>query len=99
MMFLNSMQGETNMVGEILLNDVSIAITDFQEEKMIDKATEKKLRMSIFNFKVTNKEYHRITTLLFTMSFCVEIPETNLEFPAAIHAYSTSITNLYKKIK
>lgn len=89
------MRGETNMVSEILLNGVSIAITDFQEEKVIDKTTGKSLRIIRFNFKVTSKEYHRITTLLYETNFDVEIPEKNIEFPATIHSYSTSITNLY----
>ena len=97
MMCLNSMRGETNMVSEILLNGVSIAITDFQEEKVVDNNTGKNLRLIRFNFKVTSKEYHQITTLLYKMNFKVEIPEKNLEFPATIHSYSTSITNLYKE--
>ena len=85
------------MVDEIILNGVAIAITDFQEDKIIDKTTGKRLRVIKFNFKVTSKEYHRITTLLYKMNFHVEIPERNLVFPATIHSYSTSITNLYKE--
>lgn len=92
-------RGETDMVSEIILNDVPIAITDFQEEEAIDKTTGKTLRIIKFNFKVTSKEYHRVTTLLYKMNFHVEIPEKKLEFPATIHSYSTSITNLYEKNK
>ena len=85
------------MVKEVLLNDVSISITDFHEEEFNDKATGKKLRIIGFNFKVTSEEYHDITTLLYQLNFQVKIPEKELEFPATIHSYSTSITNLYKE--
>lgn len=85
------------MVGEILLDDVPITITDFQEENIIDNTTENYLRIIRFNFKVTSEEYHQITTLLYRMNFNVKIPEKNLEFPATIYSYSTSITNLYKE--
>ena len=85
------------MAEEVLLNDVSISITDFHEEEVNDKATGKKLRKIGFNFKVTSEDYHEITTLLYQMNFQVKIPEKDLEFPATIHNYSTSITNLYKE--
>ena len=57
------------MVKEVLLNDVSISITDFHEEEVNDKATGKKLRNIGFNFKVTSEEYHEITTLLYQYEF------------------------------
>lgn len=85
------------MINEIILNDVSIAITAFQEEYVLDKATGKKLRKIAFDFKVTSSEYHKITTLLNETEFQVKIPGKGLEFQAAIHSYSTSITNLYKE--
>ena len=85
------------MVQQILLNDVSISITDFHEEKVSDEATGKDLRKIGFNFKVRSEEYHDITTLLYKMNFQVKIPEKDSEFPATIHSYSTSITNLYKE--
>ena len=85
------------MVQKILLNDVPISITDFHEEIINDKTTNKELRKIAFNFKVTSEEYHDITTLLYKMDFQVKIPEKSLEFPATIHNYSTSITNLYKE--
>lgn len=83
------------MINEIILNDVSINITDFKEEKIIEKTIQKTLRLISFNFKVTSKDYHRITTLLYKMNFHVKIPEKDIQFPASIHSYSTSITNLY----
>ena len=85
------------MIDEILLNNVPIAITDFHEEKFPDKATGKELRKIGFDFKVTSEEYHEITTLLYEMNFQVNIPAKNIEFPATIHTYSTSITNLYEE--
>ena len=85
------------MVKEVLLNDISISITDFHEEEINDKATGKNLRKIGFNFKVTSEDYHEITTLLYQMNFQVKIPEKELEFLATIHNYSTSITNLYKE--
>ncbi|QUW21990.1 DUF3219 family protein [Sporosarcina sp. Marseille-Q4063] len=85
------------MVQQVFLNDVSISITDFHEEEVNDKAAGKKLRKISFNFKVTSEEYHDITTLLYQMNFHVKVPEKEIEFPATIHSYSTSITNLYKE--
>lgn len=84
------------MVDEILLNEVPIAITDFHEEKVTDKSTGKELRKIGFDFEVTSEAYHKITTLLYEMNFQVNIPARNLVFPATIHTYSTSITNLYE---
>lgn len=91
------MRGDTKMVTHILLDDVSISITDFQEAIINDKATNKELQKIEFNFKVTSEAYHDITTLLYRMNFQVKVPELNLEFPATIHSYSTSITNLYEE--
>jgi hypothetical protein len=85
------------MVQQVFLNDVPISITDFYEEEVHDNITGKKLRKISFNFKVTSEEYHDITTLLYKMNFQVKIPVINIEFPATIHSYSTSITNLYKE--
>ncbi|WP_210469297.1 DUF3219 family protein [Sporosarcina sp. 6E9] len=85
------------MVQQVFLNDVSFSITDFHEEWVNDKVTGKKFRKISFNFKVTSEEYHDITTLLYQMNFHVKVPEKELEFPATIHSYSTSITNLYKE--
>ena len=84
------------MAEEVIINDVSIAITDFHEEFVLDKVTGKNLRKIGFNFKVTSDEYHKITTLLYEMNFRVQVPEIKLDFQATIHSYSTSITNLYK---
>src|SRR5690625_2230896 len=50
-----------------------------------------------FDFQVSHKDYHDITTLLYTNDFILEIPAKNIKFPATIHSYSTSITNLYEE--
>ena len=85
------------MIDKILLNEIPITITGFQEEKVTDEATGKELRKIGFDFEVTSEEYHAITTLLYGMNFQVNIPARNIEFPATIHNYSTSITNLYEE--
>jgi hypothetical protein len=60
-----------------------------------DKEPEPK-KISI-SFQVTHKDYHDVTTLLYENDFIVEVPTENLKFPAQIHSYSTSVTNLYKE--
>lgn len=50
-----------------------------------------------FEFTVTHEDYHDVTTLLYKNDFIVHVPKKNLEFPAVITNYSTSITNLYEK--
>lgn len=50
-----------------------------------------------FDFKVKSEDYHDVTTLLYLNDFIIRIPEMELEFPATISNYSTSITNLYKE--
>ncbi|GGJ88744.1 hypothetical protein GCM10007063_09070 [Lentibacillus kapialis] len=49
-----------------------------------------------FDFEVTHAAYHDVTTLLYKNDFRVKVPEKNLEFPAAISSYSTSVVNLYE---
>ncbi len=85
------------MINELILDDVSITITDFEEKKIVEKKTNQTLRLISFNFKVTSKDYHQITTLLYKMNFNVKIPAKDIQFSATIHSYSTSITNLYKE--
>ncbi|QKY71772.1 DUF3219 family protein [Lentibacillus sp. CBA3610] len=56
----------------------------------------KELTKVSFDFKVTHEDYHDVTVLLYENDFVVKVPGKNLEFPAAISSYSTSITNLYE---
>jgi hypothetical protein len=49
-----------------------------------------------FDLKVRSEEYHKITTLLYEMTFDVAIPEKAWNFKGTIINYSTSITNLYE---
>jgi hypothetical protein len=82
---------------EIILNDVHIKAENFKAEKAGNQKGEKELSKISFSFKVSSSEYHDITVLLFGLNFNVCVPEFDMEFPATILNYSTSITNLYKE--
>jgi hypothetical protein len=84
------------MVDEVILNDVSLKVTEFHAETVRNSEGEE-FRKVGFNFKVTNREYHDITTLLYQMVFDVKIAQLNEEFRAEIFNYSTSVTNLYEE--
>ncbi len=90
-------RGDVDMVTEVILNNVSIRVTGYQEEVITDKKTGKELYKIILDFKVRSEEYHRITTLLYEKTFDVKVPERKLEFRGTINNYSTSVTNLYKE--
>ncbi|AXF55042.1 DUF3219 family protein [Salicibibacter kimchii] len=77
------------MVSEIMLNDDTIKVESYEEEK-IDG-----LYKINVEFKVTSEEYHTITTLLYEGTFDVKVPERDLAFRGTIQQYFTSITNLY----
>ncbi|MFY4777034.1 DUF3219 family protein [Metabacillus sp. RGM 3146] len=80
------------MVNEVILNDISFKVFDFEELSIDGK---KKVR---FHFKVNSgKEYHDVTTLLYQNSFTVKVPELDLSFKGTIYHYSTSVTNLYEE--
>ncbi|WP_285767138.1 DUF3219 family protein [Peribacillus sp. SI8-4] len=84
------------MVEEVILNDVRLQVTDFLAET-VKESEGAEFRKVSFNFKVTNEEYHDITTLLYQMIFDLKIPQLNEEFRAEIHNYATSVTNLYEE--
>ncbi|WP_067726602.1 DUF3219 family protein [Oceanobacillus damuensis] len=78
----------------VMINELTIDATDLHVESVNVNGNEfKKVR---FDFKVASEDYHEITTLLYKNDFNVKIPEKNIEFPAVINNYSTSITNLYE---
>ncbi|WP_175639066.1 DUF3219 family protein [Metabacillus schmidteae] len=79
------------MVSEIMLNDTTISITNYEEK------TKNNLMQISFDFLVTSDKYHEITTLLYKSEFDVKIQEKNLSFHGVINNYSTSLTNLYKE--
>ncbi|WP_027415653.1 DUF3219 family protein [Aneurinibacillus terranovensis] len=86
------------MVTEVILNDVNIKVTGYQEGVINDGKTGKELHKIAFDFKVrSGEEYHMITTLLYENTFDVKVPESNLKFRGTINNYSTSFTNLYKE--
>ncbi|MFD6442675.1 DUF3219 family protein [Peribacillus sp. NPDC060186] len=84
------------MVDEVILDDVSLHVTDFHAEVLKDPEG-RELRKVSFDFKVTSNEYHDITTLLYQMVFDIKIPQSNEEFRAEIFNYATSVTNLYEE--
>ncbi|MGE7601657.1 DUF3219 family protein [Peribacillus sp. NPDC097675] len=84
------------MVDEVVLNDVSLHVTNFHAESVEDSEGGEYRKVS-FDFKVTSEEYHDITTLLYQMVFELKIPETREEYRAEIFNYSTSLTNLYEE--
>ncbi|QDI90136.1 DUF3219 family protein [Salicibibacter halophilus] len=77
------------MVNEILLNEYTINVESYEEEKVDG------LYKITIEFKVTSEEYHAITTLLYEGTFDVNVPERELMFRGTIQQYFTSITNLY----
>lgn len=79
------------MVNDIVLNETSINVYKYEEEKQDD------LHKISIEFHVTSEEYHDITTLLYKGTFDVKVPERDLSFRASIQQYSTSFTNLYIK--
>ncbi|WP_405099557.1 DUF3219 family protein [Oceanobacillus sp. FSL H7-0719] len=78
---------------EIQIDHVILSATNFSQHAVL--RDEEELRRISFDFNVDSDAYHEITTLLYKNDFLVKVPEKELEFPAVIHNYSTSITNLY----
>lgn len=78
------------MTQKILINNFPLEVNNLQRE------TSERIKIS-FDFIVTHEDYHNVTTLLYENDFIVKVPEENLEFPATISNYSTSITNLYEE--
>ncbi|WP_100012335.1 DUF3219 family protein [Lentibacillus sediminis] len=77
------------MEEKVLINNRTFHVRNLQENQG------KQLKIS-FDFTVTNETSHDVTTLLYENDFVVQIPGRQLEFPATIHRYYTSITNLYE---
>ncbi len=75
---------------KIFINNYPIEVENFQH----DDFNHRKINV---DFIVKHEDYHDITTLLYENDFIVKVPEENLEFPATITNYSTSITNLYEE--
>lgn len=75
----------------MFLNGTLIYLRSYEEEKINGL-----YKISV-NFNVTSEEYHDITTLLYSGTFDVKIPERDVTFSGTIYNYSTSFTNLYVK--
>ncbi|WP_249871467.1 DUF3219 family protein [Oceanobacillus saliphilus] len=84
------------MNGKVIINDLTIDALNLQVETKTSNGGSE-LKIVRFDFKVTSEDYHDVTTLLYKNDFIVKIPLKNLEFPAVIYNYSTSITNLYEE--
>jgi len=80
------------MKQKIVINGYAIEVFDLTKT-IVQK---EKLKVS-FVFEVTSEDYHDVTTLLYKNDFMVKVPDEDLEFPAVITNYSTSITNLYEQ--
>lgn len=75
----------------MFLNGTLIYLRSYEEEKINGL-----YKISV-DFNVTSEEYHDITTLLYSGTFDVKIPERDVTFSGTIYNYSTSFTNLYVK--
>jgi len=75
----------------MFLNGILIYLRSYEEEKINGL-----YKISV-DFNVTSEEYHDITTLLYSGTFDVKIPERDVTFSGIIYNYSTSFTNLYVK--
>lgn len=78
---------------DIYVNDLKIEAMNVKESTIERKG--KKHLVLHFDFKVKSEDSHRVTTEFYKNDFLVRVPEKNLEFPAVIHNYLTSITDLY----
>lgn len=79
------------MVNKVFLNDFSLTVMNYKEEKVKSKKSEKLLTVVSFEFKVRGgEEYHVVTKFLYENVFDVHIPDEELEFRGKIHQYSTS---------
>lgn len=84
------------MVNVVILNDVHLHISDYQQN-IVKAANGKELLQVSFAFQVRSEEYHEIAVLLYERTFAVSVPENGLSFNGTISNYATSITNLYKE--
>lgn len=80
----------------VWIDDKEIKAHDFKNEQIEVPGTEDARKKISFSFQVNSEEYHDVAVLLYKNDFQVRVPELNLEFSAAIHNYSTDLTDLYK---
>ena len=76
---------------KMFLDGTLIYLSRYEEEKINGL-----YKISV-DFNVTSEEYHDITTLLYSGTFDVKIPERDISFRGTIYNYSTSLTDLYVK--
>jgi len=85
------------LISQIFLNSTPIEVDDFSHSTIPDKKSHDLLRVIAVDFKVSSKDYHDITALLYKNDFNIIIPGKNIEFRGHILNYSTSITDLYQE--
>ena len=81
----------------ILNDDLKIEATNLYTDEVVDPQSGKKRKTVHVDFKVTSEDYHRVATFLYKNDFDVNVPASNVRFPATIQKYTTSVTNLYKE--
>jgi Protein of unknown function (DUF3219) len=89
-------KGVRELTKEVVLNDRLILVNRLTIDTEFVKNGKKHKKIAL-DFKVSSRDYHDITTLLYENWFVVKVPSENLEFTASIHTYSTSLTNLYEE--
>ena len=80
---------------EVQLDDLIISATTVHEE-VLNQNGKGRRKLSI-DFRVSNEQYHEVTSKLYENDFTVKVVEKGLAFPAEIFNYYTSITNLYNQ--
>jgi len=83
------------MVSNVYLDEMPIKVLNYDEEYVEQSGI--KAKKMVFDFEVTSKDYHAITTMLYKMSFDVKIPDISWYGRATITNYSSSFTNLYEE--
>jgi hypothetical protein len=82
------------MANKVFLNDFELTVSNYKEEKVKSKQSDKLLTAVSFEFKVRGgEEYHVVTKFLYENVFDVRIPDEQLNFRGKIHQYSTSYTD------
>ncbi|HEO8420343.1 MAG: DUF3219 family protein [Niallia sp.] len=82
------------MANKVFLNDFALTVSNYKEEKVKSKQSDKQLMVVSFEFKVRGgEEYHVVTKFLYENVFDINIPDEQLNFRGKINQYSTSYTN------
>ncbi|WP_078427280.1 DUF3219 family protein [Alkalihalobacterium alkalinitrilicum] len=81
------------MVNEVILDDLTLQVTNYKEEIVVNQTGEPLKKINIA-FKVRGgEEYHDVTSHLYKKTFDVKVPQKGIQFRATIYNYSTSRTD------